>query len=636
MKSLKNLLKIGVFASLFLFAACSDDDDNTPMDEPTGPTANIVEAAQATADLSSLVAALTAADLSANNDLVATLSGEGPFTVLAPTNAAFTDLFARLDGFESLDDFDTEGEQDLLAAILAYHVVAGAAVTSDQLTDGQMVETVQGESVTVSTDGGVFFVDAANESAEVTTADVPTTNGTVHIINKVLLPQEAIDALNGVLLFSITDLAIATPSLSNLVAALLAANGDLPTVLRGDGPFTVLAPTDDAFSAFLDGAALEDVPVDVLTEVLLNHVIAGEIDAATLTAAGSGYASTLANGPIEDSFLSIYYNTSAGVQFNGISSVIENGADIQAINGIVHIVDAVIALPNIVDHATANPDLSSLVGALTNEGNTVDFVSVLSNAESQYTVFAPVNDAFASFDNPNGNVLQDILLNHVIGGTTALSSSLSTGYNNTLATFAEDENLSIYINTDEGVIFNGTSSVVDGAIDIVATNGVIHAVDAVIDLPTVTTFAVADSTFSNLVVALTAATPTTDFVATLNGDEPFTVFAPTDDAFQALLDTNMEWNEVGDIEEGLLTDVLFHHVVSGNIRSGDLTPDGMTPAETLEGDVISITLPGTGDNIADVTDGSGTTGIGIIAVDVQANNGVIHVLNQVMLPDTTN
>ena len=74
--------------------------------------------------------------------------------------------------------------------------------------------------------------------------------------------------------------------------------------------------------------------------------------------------------------------------------------------------------------------------------------------------------------------------------------------------------------------------------------------------------------------------------------------------------------------------------MTGNVHSGDLT-DGIAPA-TLEGDAITINLPGTGDNIADITDGAGNTGIGVVVVDVQANNGVIHVVNQVMIPDTTN
>jgi uncharacterized surface protein with fasciclin (FAS1) repeats len=135
-----------------------------------------------------------------------------------------------------------------------------------------------------------------------------------------------------------------------------------------------------------------------------------------------------------------------------------------------------------------------------------------------------------------------------------------------------------------------------------------------------------------LVTALTAATPATDFASVLSGVGPFTVFAPTNDAFQGLLDSNMAWNDLGDIGETLLTSVLNYHVVSGNIRSGDLTNPGNTTATTLLGQDLTITLPGSGNNIADITDGAGNTGIGIIAVDVQAGNGVIHVLNQVLLP----
>ncbi|UOY05635.1 fasciclin domain-containing protein [Muricauda sp. SCSIO 64092] len=623
-----------LFATALLAWSCSDDDDNNG--GSTTPEQNIVEAAQATTDLSSLVAALTAADQSPNNDLIGTLSGEGPFTVLAPSNEAFSDLFDRLDGFSSLADFDTTEEQDLLAAILAYHVVSGAAVTSGMLTNGQTIETVQGGTLTVSTEGGFFFTDAANEAAQVTTPDEETSNGVVHIINKVLLPQAAIDALNGVLLFSITDLAISNPNLSSLVAALQAANGDLPDILRGDGPFTVLAPTDAAFNTFLDGAQLGDIDTEVLTQVLLNHVISGEIESSTLVAAGTGYASTSAAGPIDDTFLSIFYNATDGVRFNGVSSVVPDGADIKAINGIVHVVDAVIDLPNIVDHATANSEFDNLVGALTDEGNTVDFVSVLSGTEEVYTVFAPVNAAFDAFTNPGMNPLQDILLNHVVSGDVILESSLSTGYDNvTMASFAEGEFLSLYVNTDADNTFNGVSSPVMNRTDIVATNGVIHAVDAVIDLPTVVTFAVADPTFDSLQAALTTEGQP-DFVGTLSADGPFTVFAPTNDAFQALLDSNDMWDGLTDIDSGLLTSVLQHHVVEGNIRSGDLTNPGNTPAPTLEGDNITITLPGTGDNIADVTDGSGIDDIGITFVDVQANNGVIHVLNKVLIPNTTN
>ena len=637
MKSKTKFLNSFILLLMATFVlSCSDDDDNGPDQMEADPDMiemNIVETAQATESVSSLVAALAKADESASNDLIATLSDETTsFTVLAPTNDAFSDLLSRLDGFDSLDDFNTSQLQDLLATILTYHVVGGASVTSGDLTEGQVVTMVQGEELTVSLTGGVYFMDAAGESAQVSLADVETNNGVIHLIDKVLIPQAALDALADVLLVSITDLAIGTPTLSNLVAALQAADGDLPTVLAGEGPFTVFAPTDDAFATFLSDngfASLDDVPVDVLTQVLLNHVVSGANFSTDLTA---GYISTFSTAGVGGNNLSMLVDLSSGVTLNGVSSV--SAADVKALNGVVHIVDAVIGLPNIVDHAVANSDLSELVGALTADGNTT-FTTLLSDTETDFTVFAPVNAAFSAFMNPDANDLNAILSNHVIAGAAAFSSGLTNSYVTTAAMNADGDNLSMYINTDDGVTINGTSNV--AAADIVATNGVIHAVDAVIDLPTVVTFAVADPNFSTLVSALTELTPATDFAGILSRSEggntdgidpDFTVFAPTNEAFAALAAIP---------EEDVLTQVLLHHVVAGaNVRSTDLTPDGNTMATTLEGDSMTITLPGTGENIADVTDGAGNMGIGIIAVDVQAKNGVIHVLNQVMIPDTTN
>jgi uncharacterized surface protein with fasciclin (FAS1) repeats len=426
----------------------------------------------------------------------------------------------------------------------------------------------------------------------------------------------------------IVDLAIATDDLSNLVAALERAN--LVTALQADTPYTVFAPTNEAFATFLSDnnfASLEDVPVDVLTQVLLNHVVEGELLSTSLT---TTYVSSLSTAGPDGSNLSLYIDTATGVTINGVSNVVT--PDFAATNGVVHIVNAVIGLPNIVDHAVANSNLTSLVGALTDGGNTT-FTTLLSDDTKDFTVFAPVNDAFTAFTNPNGNELANILSNHVIVGAAAFSGGLTNSYGTTAGANADGDNLSIYINTDDGVTLNGSSSV--AIADIVATNGVIHAVDAVIDIPTVVTFAVADPNFSTLESALTELTPGTDFAGILSRteggntdmiDPDFTVFAPTNAAFDALASIP---------EEDVLRQVLLHHVVAGaNVRSGDLT-DGIM-ATTLEGDDITINLPGTGDNIADVTDGFGTTGIGIVAVDVQAGNGVIHVLNQVLIPDTNN
>jgi uncharacterized surface protein with fasciclin (FAS1) repeats len=421
---------------------------------------------------------------------------------------------------------------------------------------------------------------------------------------------------------NVVETAIATADLTSLVAALQAADGDLDTVLSGSGPFTILAPTNAAFATFLSDngfASLGDVPTDVLNQILLNHVISADLTSTDLIGLGSGYTRTNATGA-GDNTMSIYFNTSDGVRFNNVSSV--STADVDASNGTVHIVDAVIGLPTIVDHAVNNSNFSALAGALTSE----DLVTTLQGA-GPFTVLAPTNDAFGDFTNPNSNALTNVLLNHVLSGAITSTDLVGLGnvYTNTLAVGPGDNAISLYSNTDSGVRFNGVSSV--AIADVIGTNGIIHAVDAVIDVPSVVTFATADPNFSTLVTALTDLTPATDFVATLstaNGTSPapFTVFAPTNDAFAALAAIPAE---------DVLTQVLLHHVLGdANVTSGDLT-DGISPT-MLNTQAITINLPGTGDNIADVTDAAGNTDIGIIAVDVQAGNGVIHVLNKVMLP----
>ncbi|MFS4494023.1 fasciclin domain-containing protein [Maribacter sp. 2308TA10-17] len=434
------------------------------------------------------------------------------------------------------------------------------------------------------------------------------------------------DGMPDVEMSDIADLAIATDDLTSLVAALTRA--ELVDTVKGTGPFTVFAPTNDAFATFLDEngfATLEDVPVDVLEQVLLNHVVAGKNLSSALT---TTYISSSSTAGVDGKALSLFVDTSSGVKINGATV---STADVEASNGVVHIVDKVIGLPTIVDHAINNPALSELVGALTADGNTT-FTDLLSDAEGKFTVLAPVNDGFAAFMNPNSSDINNVLSNHVIAGAALAAADLSNSYANTAAKNSDDDALSIYINTDDGVKFNGASAV--AIADIVATNGIVHAVDQVIDLPTVVTFAVADPNFSTLVEALTTLTPSVDFVSVLSsqggaGSDPFTVFAPTNDAFSALA-------AIPD-EAGLIP-VLQHHVIGGaNIRSGDLTPDGTTttPA-TLEGDSFTITLPGTDGNIANVVDGANNDGIGIDVVDVQAVNGVIHVLDKVLIPNTSN
>ncbi len=276
--------------------------------------------------------------------------------------------------------------------------------------------------------------------------------------------------------------------------------------------------------------------------------------------------------------------------------------------------------------ASETADLSSLVAAL----GAADLVSTL-EGDGPFTVFAPTNAAFDKFLSDNGfatvadvpaDLLKNILLNHVVGGKN-LSTGLATGYVESSATGAGGNAMNMYISTDGSVTINGVSTVATADID--ASNGVIHIVDAVIGLPTVVTFATADPTFSTLVSALTRESLGVDYVGVLSGEGPFTVFAPTNDAFGALL-TELSAGGLGDIDDATLNAVLQYHVVNGaNVRAGDLT-DGQVVA-TFGAAEFTIDLSD-GASITDANDRNTK----IVVTDVQANNGVIHVVSQVLLP----
>lgn len=285
---------------------------------------------------------------------------------------------------------------------------------------------------------------------------------------------------------NIVEIAMDTPDLSNLVAALSVADGNLVDVLSG-GEFTVLAPTNEAFETFLAAngfMSLSEVPTDVLSNILLNHVISGTINSTNLIDAGSGYSTTNASNMDGDN-LSLYFDTSSGVTFNGISSVV--AADIVASNGIVHVVDEVIGLPTVVTFAVSNPAFSTLVAAMTTEGLSVDIVSILSSSDepSPFTVFAPTNDAFGSLlaelelnalgDIPV-SILEATLGTHVAPEANVRSTDLVDGMSvNTISS-------TITVSLSDGAKLidpNGRESNIV-AVDIQAYNGVVHVIDNVL------------------------------------------------------------------------------------------------------------------------------------------------------------
>lgn len=282
---------------------------------------------------------------------------------------------------------------------------------------------------------------------------------------------------------------------------------------------------------------------------------------------------------------------------------------------------------NIVELAQSNSDLSSLVDAVVRAG----LVDALSDETASYTVFAPTNAAFATFLSDNGfnsvddvpvDVLSNILLNHVLVGEVP-SSQVATGYANTLATYdGTESNIDMFINTESGVVINGSSTV--QIVDQEASNGVVHVVDAVIGIPKVPIFAAANPNYSILVEALTRSDLTTNYVDFLSGDGPFTVFAPDNDAFVALL-AELQVNSLADIDAATLEAVLTYHVANGNVLAADLSEGMMVP--TAQGSSFTVSLSGG----AKITDGAGRE-TNIVATDIQGSNGVVHAIDRVLLP----
>jgi len=287
---------------------------------------------------------------------------------------------------------------------------------------------------------------------------------------------------------------------------------------------------------------------------------------------------------------------------------------------------------NIVELAQDNADLSSLVAALTDTRHTTEFVNLLSGTDA-YTVFAPTNAAFQALldSDSSWNSLGDIpiatldavLKFHVISGTVK-STDLTASYVPTLSTGPNSEAISLQVAVSPAVKFNGNTSPVN--VDIEASNGIVHTVDNVMLPPNVVTLALNGSGFTSLVAALTDARHTTDFVTVLSGTGPFTVFAPTNTAFQALLDSDSTWNSIGDIPVATLDKVLKYHVVNAaNVHADQLTDN--QEITMLSGGKVTIDLSSGAKVVTNLSDS-----VTISATDVQGTNGVIHVIDAVLLP----
>ncbi len=324
MKRSSILLSV-VMVAAFVLAACATPATPAPTQVPPTPAPTATEAPMEASDIvdtaiadgrfTTLVAALQAAEL------VDALKAEGPFTVFAPTDDAFA---ALPEG--TLDSLLLPENKQALTDILLYHVVEGKVMAAD-VTGLKSATTLLGKDVAVKVDMGNVYIN----DAKVIITDIETSNGVIHVVDAVILPPTEEAASN-----TIVDIAVADGRFTTLVAAVTAA--DLVETLSGEGPFTVFAPTDDAFAALPEGtldSLLLPENKQQLTDILLYHVVSGKVmaaDVVTLSSAttvlGKDVTITVKDGKV-------FLNDTVEVIIT----------DIEASNGVIHVIDAVLLPP---------------------------------------------------------------------------------------------------------------------------------------------------------------------------------------------------------------------------------------------------------------------------------------------------
>ena len=411
---------------------------------------------------------------------------------------------------------------------------------------------------------------------------------------------------------NIVQLAASVPDLSILVELVVA--GGLNGTLSGSGPFTVFAPSNEAFNA-LGNATLQKLldPANkaLLVDILTYHVVSADIHSKDLHDGETA-------ATVEGDDVTVHIN-GGSVFINDAKVVL---ADVDATNGVVHVVDKVLQIPappqNIVQLAESVPDLSFLV-QLVGAAGLVDILS----GPGPFTVFAPTNEAFFALDAYDRNKLQDpafkaqlveILSYHVVAGDI-LAKDLSDGE---IVRTVEGENVTVHIN-GSSVLINDAQVVVA---DVNASNGVVHIVDKVLfpaglGPKNIVQLAQSVPDLSILVQLVVAA----GLADTLSGTGPFTVFAPTNEAFNALGSATLQ-KLLDPANKALLVNILTYHVVSGrDIHCKDFK-DGQL-IQTADGQIVTVAVSPYGVTI---------NGNSIFACDNDASNGVAHIIHSVLMP----
>ncbi|MEQ8678021.1 MAG: fasciclin domain-containing protein [Aggregatilineales bacterium] len=514
----------------------------------------ILDVAVGNSNFSTLVAAVQAADPA----IAQALSGPGPLTVFAPTNQAFQNLDTYLQNNFDITLDDVIADQELLTNILLYHVVQGS-VFSGQVAglDGQVVPTLYpgtGIGITVNDDGSITL----NGVADVVIADVAATNGVVHAIDNVIFNSVIvadIEALAGEveqariqaeLGNSAAGVAASDPSTFSTLLAVVQASGELPLLNEGLN-ITVFAPTNAAFDELLAGLGMsaEDLlaNTELLSTVIRYHVVPGIITSADMVAEGQGSFRTFLNRESRSTGDEITFDVvfasfpAGGIELNG--SAVISAVDIEADNGIVHVVDEVL-IPNEVREALGLPLNPSADDMAMDMGSEEDMTEM---DEEEVAAEDDMSEEMM------GNTIADIVVASAQG---------------------EEPEFTLLLE----VVMAADPSVLDA----------------------------------------------------LSGEGPLTVFAPTDAAFEALLEVLGLPVDAVLTQGELLTSVLLYHVVPGEVLEDDVVAlDGQDVATLLgEDDTIFVTVTEDGVVLNDT--------VNVISTNIMADNGIVHVIDGVLLP----
>ena len=411
------------------------------------PDPTIIDVAVADGRFTTLVTAVKAAGL------VETLSSPGPFTVFAPTDAAFSKLPAGT--VQAL-----LADVPKLTDILKYHVVEGNVMAAD-VVKLNFATTVAGLSVSVRVENGKAYIN----DSQVFFTNIVGSNGVIHVIDTVLLPQTIVDLLD------------TSKKFTTLVTAVQAAG--LVETLSSPGPFTVFAPTDAAFSKLPAGtvqALLADVPN--LTDILKYHVVSGKVVldeevngestlwtcydyACANMAAGvqnllfeeQGFVTTLADLSVsvrfEDSNSNVYINNSQVTTTEVVGS-----------NGVIHAIDTVLqpfSLYEMMSNIQVLNNFTMLLDSLPSDNEFLDLLKSVSEDNDSLTVFAPIDSAteeewLRNIQQYSVDEKEDFIKSHIVPEQVEFAE-LDT--NEEFETLADDESVVLTTTSDE-LFVNGS------------------------------------------------------------------------------------------------------------------------------------------------------------------------------------